>query len=182
MVGHFKRMLGLAGMLSLGVVPVAEAACPDLLKHEFTGLNDGKPLPLCQYQGKVLLVVNTASRCGFTPQYEGLEALYDRYRERGLVVLGFPSNDFAQEPGSEKDIQNFCRLNHGVRFPMYEKIAVSGPDAHPFYRRLAARGAGYPEWNFNKYLLDRKGVVVARFPSRTRPDDPELIAAIEKLL
>ena len=169
--------------LSLSLRVVLAADCPASLDFQMRRLASDRTESLCErYAGKVLLVVNTASRCGFTPQYEGLEALYDRYRERGLVVLGFPSNDFAQEPGSEKDIQNFCRLNHGVRFPMYEKIAVSGPDAHPFYRRLAARGAGYPEWNFNKYLLDRKGVVVARFPSRTRPDDPELIAAIEKLL
>ncbi|MEI2781290.1 MAG: glutathione peroxidase [Candidatus Competibacter sp.] len=169
--------------LSMSLRAVLAADCPASLDFQMRPLASDRTESLCErYAGKVLLVVNTASRCGFTPQYEGLEALYDRYRERGLVVLGFPSNDFAQEPGSEKDIQNFCRLNHGVRFPMYEKIAVSGPDAHPFYRRLAARGAGYPEWNFNKYLLDRKGVVVARFPSRTRPDDPELIAAIEKLL
>ena len=169
--------------LSMSLRAVLAADCPASLDFQMRPLASYRSESLCdRYAGKVLLVVNTASRCGFTPQYEGLEALYDRYRERGLVVLGFPSNDFAQEPGSEKDIQNFCRLNHGVRFPMYEKIAVSGPDAHPFYRRLAARGAGYPEWNFNKYLLDRKGVVVARFPSRTRPDDPELIAAIEKLL
>lgn len=169
--------------LSMSLRAVLAADCPASLDFKMRPLASDRTESLCErYAGKVLLVVNTASRCGFTPQYEGLEALYDRYRERGLVVLGFPSNDFAQEPGSEKDIQNFCRLNHGVRFPMYEKIAVSGPDAHPFYRRLAARGAGYPEWNFNKYLLDRKGVVVARFPSRTRPDDPELIAAIEKLL
>ena len=169
--------------LSMSLRAVLAADCPASLDFQMRPLASDRTESLCErYAGKVLLVVNTASRCGFTPQYEGLEALYDRYRERGLVVLGFPSNDFAQEPGSEKDIQNFCRLNHGVRFPMYEKIAVSDPDAHPFYRRLAARGAGYPEWNFNKYLLDRKGVVVARFPSRTRPDDPELIAAIEKLL
>ena len=169
--------------LSMSLRAVLAADCPASLDFQMRPLASDRTESLCErYAGKVLLVVNTASRCGFTPQYEGLEALYDRYRERGLVVLGFPSNDFAQEPGSEKDIQNFCRFNHGVRFPMYEKIAVSGPDAHPFYRRLAARGAGYPEWNFNKYLLDRKGVVVARFPSRTRPDDPELIAAIEKLL
>lgn len=169
--------------LSMSLRAVLAADCPASLDFQMRPLASDRTESLCErYAGKVLLVVNTASRCGFTPQYEGLEALYDRYRERGLVVLGFPSNDFPQEPGSEKDIQNFCRLNHGVRFPMYEKIAVSGPDAHPFYRRLAARGAGYPEWNFNKYLLDRKGVVVARFPSRTRPDDPELIAAIEKLL
>ena len=157
--------------------------CPASLDFQMRPLASDRAESLCQrYVGKVLLVVNTASQCGFTPQYEGLDALYDRYRERGLVVLGFPSNDFSQEPGGEKDIQNFCRLNYGVRFPMYEKIAVAGAAAHPFYRRLAAGGGGYPQWNFYKYLLDRSGAVVALFPSRTRPDDPQLIAAIEKLL
>jgi glutathione peroxidase len=111
-----------------------------------------------------------------------LEALYHRYRDQGFVVLGFPSNDFAQEPGAEEEIQDFCRLNYGVQFPMYEKIPVAGAGAHPFYRLLAAQGGGYPEWNFYKYLLDRQGRVIARYPSRTRPDDPQLVAAIEKLL
>lgn len=173
-------------LLTLFVLPLQAALagdCPDSLDFQVRPLASDRAESLCErYAGKVLLVVNTASQCGFTPQYEGLEVLYSRYRDRGLVVLGFPSNDFAQEPGVEQDIQNFCRLNYGVKFPMYEKIRVSGPEAHPFYRQLAAQGGGYPEWNFYKYLLDRKGTVVARFPSRTRPDDPQLIAAIEKLL
>ncbi len=157
--------------------------CPASLDFQMRPLASDRAESLCErYAGKVLLVVNTASQCGFTSQYEGLDVLYDRYREQGLVVLGFPSNDFAQEPGGEKDIQNFCRLNYGVRFPMYEKIGVSGAAAHPFYRQLALGGGGYPQWNFYKYLLDRNGAVVALFPSRTRPDDPQLIAAIEKLL
>lgn len=172
--------------LFLLVLPLRAALagdCPASLDVRVRPLASARAESLCErHAGKVLLVVNTASRCGFTPQYEGLEALYGRYRDRGLVVLGFPSNDFAQELGAEQDIQNFCRLNYGVQFPMYEKIKVSGPDAHPFYRQLAAQGGGYPEWNFYKYLVDRKGAVIARFPSQTRPDDPQLIAAIEKLL
>jgi glutathione peroxidase len=173
-------------LLILVVMPfraVLADGCPASLDFQLRPLSGDRAESLCaRYAGQVVLVVNTASQCGFTPQYEGLEALYQRYRERGLVVLGFPSNDFAQESGTEQDIQDFCRLNYGVRFPMYEKIQVSGPDAHPFYHRLAAGGGGYPEWNFYKYLLDRQGTVVARFPSRTRPDDPRLIAVIEKLL
>ncbi len=170
-------------LLTLPLRAALAGDCPASLNFQVRPLASDRTESLCErYAGKVLLVVNTASRCGFTPQYDGLEALYGRYRDRGLVVLGFPSNDFAQEPDTEQDIQNFCRLNHGVQFPMYEKIQVSGPDAHPFYRQLAAQGGGYPEWNFYKYLVDRQGVVVARFPSQIRPDDPQLIAAIEKLL
>lgn len=173
-------------LLILLVAPfriVLADSCPASLDFRLRPLASDRAESLCaRYAGRVLLVVNTASQCGFTPQYEGLESLYQRYRDRGLVVLGFPSNDFAQEAGTEQEIQNFCQLNYGVRFPMYEKIRVSGSEAHPFYRRLAAEGGGYPEWNFYKYLLDRQGMVVARFPSRTRPDDPQLIAAIEKLL
>jgi glutathione peroxidase len=157
--------------------------CPASLDFQVRPLASDRTESLCQrYAGKVLLVVNTASRCGFTPQYEGLEALYRQYRDRGLVVLGFPSNDFAQEPEGEQEIQNFCQASYGVQFPMFQKIKVSDPDAHPFYRQLAAQGGGYPEWNFYKYLVDRQGAVVARFPSQVRPDDPRLIEAIEKLL
>jgi glutathione peroxidase len=157
--------------------------CPASLDFQVRPLASDGAESLCQrYAGKVLLVVNTASRCGFTPQYEGLETLYHHYRDRGLVVLGFPSNDFAQEPEGEQAIQNFCQASYGVKFPVFQKIKVSGSDAHPFYRQLAAQGGGYPEWNFYKYLVDRQGAVVARFPSQVRPDDPRLIEAIEKLL
>ena len=179
-------MFRAALLLILLVMPfriVLADGCPASLDFQLRPLASARAESLCaRYAGQVVLVVNTASQCGFTPQYEGLESLYQRYRDRGLVVLGFPSNDFAQESGTEQHIQNFFQLNYGVRFPMYEMIRVSGPDAHPFYHRLAAGGGGYPEWNFYKYLLDRQGAVVARFPSRTRPDDPRLIAAIEKLL
>ena len=177
------RLLLWLFLLGLPLRAALAGDCPASLDFQVRPLASDRTESLCErYAGQVLLVVNTASRCGFTPQYDGLEALYSRYRDRGLVVLGFPSNDFAQEPGAEQDIQNFCRLNYGVQFPMYEKIKVSGPDAHPFYRQLAAQGGGYPEWNFYKYLVDRQGAVIARFPSQTSPDDPQLIAAIEKLL
>ena len=144
--------------------PAAWAACPEVLDFEFRPLGSEQQQSLCeQYAGKVLLVVNTASFCGFTPQYEGLEALYSRYRDQGLVVLGFPSNDFAQEPGSEAEIKQFCELTYGVEFPMFEKVHVSGMDIHPFYKNLAQR-SGYPVgWNFHKYLIDRRGEQINSF-------------------
>lgn len=162
----------------------AVGACPPTLDFSFRPLAGETPVRLCeQYAGKVLLVVNTASQCGYTPQYAGLEALYERYRERGLVVLGFPSNDFGgQEPGTEAEIKQFCRLSYGVRFPMFEKIRVERSDPHPFYRLLAGSTGEYPAWNFHKYLLDRDGRVLASYGSRVRPDDPRLVSAIEQVL
>ena len=136
-----------------------------------------------QYGGKVLLVVNTASKCGFTPQYDGLEALHTQLKGRGFAVLGFPSNDFmGQEPGSEKDIKEFCRLTYGVKFPMFEKVSVVGDKATPFYKSLTEIIGVAPGWNFHKYLIDRNGNVVANFGSRVKPNDPEMLAQIEKLL
>ena len=144
---------------------------------------DGQPMPLCQYAGKVILVVNTASYCGFTSQYDGLEKLYARLRDRGLVVLGFPSNDFGeQEPGSDKEIADFCRLTYGVEFPMTSKTTVKGSTAHPFFKALATQSGGRPMWNFHKYLIDRSGTQVLSFTSLTRPDDRELLARIEEFL
>lgn len=135
------------------------------------------------YRGQVLLVVNTASKCGFTPQYEGLEALHARLAPRGFSVLGFPSNDFlGQEPGTEAQIQEFCTLTYGVKFPMFEKVVVKGDEATPLYRALAVETGDAPGWNFHKYLISRDGRVVGSFGSRTRPDDPELMAAIEREL
>jgi glutathione peroxidase len=128
-------------------------------------------------------VVNTASYCAFTPQYEGLEALYTRLRERGLVVLGFPSNDFGgQEPGTERAIKRFCRFTYGVRFPMYAKMHVRQDNADPLYRTLGEAAGEYPQWNFHKYLLDRSGKVVGSFPSQVEPHDPALLRQIESLL
>ena len=158
------------------------AACPPLLNHAFPSLAD-KDTPLCQFEGKVVLVVNTASHCGYTPQYEGLEALYRRFRAKGLVVLGFPANDFgAQEPGSNKEIAKFCELNYGVSFPMFAKTGVTARNANPFYASLAAKTGERPEWNFHKYLIDRSGEQVLSFGSRVEPGDPALVGAIERLL
>ena len=158
-------------------------ACPETLDFSFRRLGSAEGVRLCDaFRGKLLLVVNTASRCGYTYQYEGLEALYARYRERGLDVIGFPSNDFGnQEPGSEEEIATFCRSTYGVQFPMYEKTHARAGTAHPFFDRLASDG-GYPRWNFHKYLLDRDGRVIASFRSGVEPLDPELVGRIEELL
>ncbi|CAN7289595.1 glutathione peroxidase [Pseudoxanthomonas sp. LjRoot143] len=135
------------------------------------------------YAGQVLLIVNTASKCGYTPQYEGLESLHQRYAAQGFAVLGFPSNDFkGQEPGSEKEIQEFCTLTYGVKFPMFEKVVVTGDQATPLYKSLAQATGTAPAWNFHKYLIGRDGRVVANFPSKTAPDDPAVVAAIEREL
>ena len=158
------------------------AACPALLQHTFPRLQDEKPQSLCQYSGRVLLVVNTASFCGFTPQYEGLEKLHARDRERGLVVLGFPSNDFAQEKGSNKEIAEFCENTFWVKFPMFAKSAVRGGDANPLFRELASRTGQAPRWNFHKYLIARDGTVVAQYSSLTTPQDKALVGQSEKLL
>lgn len=159
------------------------AACPALLQHTVPRLQDEKPQSLCQYAGQVLLVVNTASFCGFTPQYKSLEALHSKLQSRGFVVLGFPSNDFEQEKGSNKEIADFCESTFGVKFPMFVKTAVKGPNAHPFYRALAAQADGKtPTWNFNKYLVGRDGKVVGYYPSAVTPDSPVLLREIEKQL
>jgi len=155
--------------------------------YDFTANSlDGKPVSLRDYTGKVLLIVNTASKCGFTPQYEGLEALYQQYRERGLAVLGFPCNQFgAQEPGSADEIGSFCQKNYGVSFPMFEKIDVNGDGAHPLYRWLKSSAKGLLgseaiKWNFTKFLVDRQGRVIDRFAPTTKPED--LKSNVEALL
>jgi glutathione peroxidase len=161
----------------------AASPCPALLDREFNRLQTGKPESLCQYRGKVLLVVNTASFCGYTHQYEGLEALYRKYRDRGLVVLGFPSNDFgAQEPGSNQEIAEFCRLTYGVQFPMFEKASVTSLKTNPLYADLVARTGQSPRWNFHKYLIDRNGNPAGTFASDIEPDSRQLVALLEKLL
>ena len=158
-------------------------ACPALLRHEFPRLQDDAPQNLCQYAGKVLLVVNTASYCGFTSQYEGLEQLYARYKDKGLVVLGFPSNQFgSQEPGSSKDIADFCFNTYGVKFPMFAKSDVRGDKANAFYVELARATGTTPKWNFYKYVVDRKGQPVEAFSSMTTPNDGKLVKLLEKLL
>lgn len=159
------------------------ASCPALLQQSFDRLQDEKPQSLCQYAGKVLLVVNTASYCGFTSQYEGLEALHARYAARGLVVLGFPSNDFGkQEPGSSQEIASFCFNTYGVRFPMFSKSSVVGPSANPLFASLTKATGKAPSWNFHKYLVDRQGKPVKAFASEIEPTDTALVSAIEKAL
>jgi glutathione peroxidase len=163
--------------------PAASAeACPALLQQSFPRLQDEKPQPLCQYAGKVLLVVNTASYCGFTPQYEGLEALYAKYAARGLVVMGFPSNDFNQESGDAKKIADLCYNTYGVKFPMFSTSSVRGKGANPLFAQLTQATGQAPSWNFNKYLVDRQGKPVAHFGSTTSPTSATLVAALEKAL
>jgi glutathione peroxidase len=155
------------------------AACPALLDKSMTTIHD-KPQSLCDYAGKVLLVVNTASQCGYTPQYEGLEALYRKYRGRGLVVLGFPSNDFGgQEPGSNGQIAEFCVNQYAIDFPMFAKTELK---ANPLFAELAKATGQAPRWNFHKYLVDRGGNPVAAFPSAVAPEDPRLVSALERIL
>lgn len=176
-------------LLPLLLVLVAATALAgrdaDVLSHSLDRI-DGTPQPLSDYRGRVLLLVNVASKCGNTPQYEGLESLYEKYRDRGFAVLGFPSNDFGdQEPGTDAEIASFCRSTYGVRFPMFSKIRVTGEDAHPLYRAITSLPepiGGPVKWNFQKYLVDRSGRVVARYSPRTQPDDPALVARIETLL
>ena len=161
----------------------AFAACPPVLNHSFPTLQGELPTSLCDYAGKVVLVVNTASKCGFTDQYEGLEELQRTRGADGLVVLGFPANDFGgQEPGSNREIAEFCRSTYGVQFPMFAKTRVIGRDANPLFASLAAKTGQSPQWNFHKYLIDRSGTQVLSFGSRVRPDDPRLVAQIDSFL
>lgn len=161
----------------------AAGACAPLWRHTIDRLQDEKPQDLCQYSGRVVLVINTASKCGFAPQYEGLEALYRRYKDRGLVVLGFPSNDFGrQELSSNTAIADFCENTYGVQFPMFVKTSVAGAGAHPLYRDLAQRTGQWPRWNFHKYLVARDGQTIKAFASAVEPQDPALIKDIERML
>lgn len=165
-------------LLSIG----AESSCPGLLDHKFAKLTD-ESVSLCQFRGNVLLIVNTASECGYTPQYDGLEKIYRRYRDKGFIVLGFPSNEFGgQEPGTNKEIAQFCQVNYGITFPVFAKSSVVGPKANGLYKELASKTGKPPRWNFHKYLVDRSGQVVGVFESAVEPEDRRIIAQIEKLL
>ncbi|HYT97329.1 MAG TPA: glutathione peroxidase [Casimicrobiaceae bacterium] len=178
------RNLLAAGLSPIAALPTPESAdCPRLLRYTFKKLQTGEEQSLCQFQGKVLLIVNTASHCAYTKQYEGLEAMYRKYRNRGLVVVGFPSNDFGrQEPGSNKEIAEFCRTTYGVEFPMFEKSSVAKLDANPLYMELSAKTGASPKWNFHKYVVDRNGMPIASFASDVTPDSPKLVDLIERLL
>ena len=158
------------------------AACPAVLRHTVERLQDEKPQNLCQYAGQVVVVVNTASYCGFTPQYKSLESLYDKYKDKGLVVLGFPSNDFSQEPGNNQKIADFCENTYGVKFPMFSKTTVRGGDASPLFKQLTQLSDTSPKWNFYKYLISRDGKQVKSYNSNTDPMDKAFLAEVEKLL
>jgi glutathione peroxidase len=177
-------MRTLTVLLALLTASAALSSDGSLLDQEFRRLASDDVVNLGEtYRGKVILVVNTASKCGNTPQYDGLEKLYDEFQDDGLVVLGFPSNDFfGQEPGTEEEIQEFCRLTYGVRFPMFEKVTVKEGEAHPFFDQLAAAAGTYPTWNFHKYLIGRDGQVVAEFSPRTQPYDDKLVSSIRGAL
>ncbi|HEY8118701.1 MAG TPA: glutathione peroxidase [Methylophilaceae bacterium] len=148
--------------------------CPALLNHQFSTLQGGK-LDLCQYRDNTILVVNTASKCGFTPQFDKLEKLYSQYKEKGLLIVGFPSNDFRQEYASNKEIGSFCKLTYGVKFPMVESSSVVGKNANPFYKQLKSATGQEPLWNFHKFLITEHGTKVQSFPTPTEPDDPEIM-------
>lgn len=175
----------LLGFAMSGMVLANETqTCPESLNFTKKTLVGDETVNLCErYLGKVVLVINTASKCGYTYQYEGLEQLYKEYKDRGLVVLGFPSNDFGnQEPGDAKQIAAFCRLTYSVQFPMFEKTHVAKPNADPLYQSLGELAGEYPAWNFHKYILDREGKLVASFNSKVEPKSRKILDTIEKLL
>lgn len=179
------KSMAAAGLM-WGALGAHAAGCSALLDRSMPRLQDEKPQNLCQYSGKVVVVVNTASHCGFTSQYKGLEDLYARYRDRGLVVLGFPSNDFgSQEPGSNQEIASFCASTFGVKFPMFTKTRVSssaGTDVNPLYAELRRITGSPPRWNFHKYVIAKDGTTVESYSALTAPDAKSFVGAIEKLL
>lgn len=175
--------------VALGIPGAARGEEPMKRIYDFTMTDiDGKEVSLADFKGQVLLIVNVASKCGFTKQYAGLEKLYQTYSSKGLVVLGFPANNFmGQEPGTETEIKSFCTLNYGVTFPMFAKISVKGKTIHPLYAFLTSKelnpeAGGAISWNFNKFLVGRNGAILAHYGSRTAPEDKELVAAIEQAL
>jgi glutathione peroxidase len=177
-----KKLIGALCLMSAALFGASSV-------YEFTMNSiEGQPLPLAKFEGKVMLIVNVASKCGFTPQYEGLEAVYEKYKDQGFVIVGFPANNFmAQEPGTNEEIKTFCSTKYNVKFPLYSKISVKGDDKAPLYQFLTDTSAnpktgGEIKWNFTKFLVDRNGKVIARFESPVKPESPEVTAAIEKAL
>jgi glutathione peroxidase len=172
-------LIGISGAASAQ----SSGTCPSILDHRFNRLQDNAPQNLCAYAGSAVLVVNTASYCGFTEQYEGLERLHAKYAPKGLVVLGFPSNDFGnQEPGTRKEIADLCFNTYGVKFPIFAKTTVVGPNANSLYAALAKTTGTAPKWNFHKYLIDRSGNVIDEYPSKVAPENKRLVDDIEKAL
>lgn len=178
---RLKPLLLIVTACVLGAPGAALSACPALLDHRFNSLQ-GKSVDLCEYANRPILVVNTASKCGYTPQFEKLEALYKRYKSRGLVVIGFPSNDFNQELASNKEIENFCRLTYFIEFPMMEKSVVSGAHADLLFRQLRAATGKAPQWNFHKYLIAPDGKTVYSFPAQVEPDSAEILGRLTPML
>ena len=176
-----KRTLMMLMTMTACMMSASVTACPELLKHKFVSLQ-GDTVDLCAFEKRPILVVNTASKCGYTPQLEKLEALHKRYGARGLVVLGFPSNDFNQEYASNKEIASFCRLNYAIEFPMMEQGAVSGPKAGALFRQLAAASGQAPAWNFHKYLIAPDGKTVYSFRTQTEPDAAEILVRLTPML
>ena len=172
----------LLSALLLSASAHASSGCPPLLDHAHKDI-DGTMRNLCAYAGKVVLVVNTASQCGYTGQYQGLQALYDKYGKQGLVVLGFPANDFGgQEPGSNATIKDFCETRYAVNFPLFSKVGVTATNANPLYEGLAKATGERPRWNFHKYLIDRSGTRALSFPSQVEPESQQMVQAIESML
>ena len=179
-MNHFFRKTVLTTLI-LGASAMANAACPELYNHQITTLQ-GDKINLCDYQDKPILVVNTASKCGFTPQFEALEGLYSKNKDKGLLVIGFPSNDFRQDPGDNKAIGDFCKMTYGVKFPMATKSAVSGKDANPFYKQLIAKTGQAPQWNFYKYVIAPGGKEVTAFESTVKPGSEDMMKKISPYL
>ena len=177
-----KKLIGLAAAVFMSTFLVSAAGLQNIPVKDI----DGKATSLKAYDGKVLLIVNVASKCGYTPQYKGLETVYEKYKDKGLVVLGFPCNQFgAQEPGSNEEIKQFCSAKYNVTFPMFDKIEVNGPNRHPLYVALAGKDSPYPgdiHWNFSKFLIGRDGKILKRFESKVTPESPEVTQAIESAL
>ena len=177
-----KTILVLLGILATSTGLMAADSIYDFTLNSI----DGQPVPLANYKGKVVLLVNVASKCGNTPQYEGLEAMYRKYKDQGLVILGFPANNFGgQEPGTNQEIKQFCTRTYDVTFPMFAKISVKGADKAPLYQYLtdpASSTGGDITWNFEKFLVDRSGKIVARFAPKTKPETPEVVSAVEATL
>lgn len=177
-----KKVISLVLLMASSQFAMA-SECPDLLKFAKRKLNSQEVVNMCDaYKGKTVLFVNTASKCGFTPQFEGLEALYSSYKEQGLVILGFPSNDFNQEFGDEKQTAELCELTYGVKFPMFESISVRGDNADPLYVMLTQKAGSEPKWNFYKYLMDKNGNVLESYSAFTKPDNEDFIADIQAAL
>lgn len=184
-----KKLIQLVVISVFCFVPMQMFGDGTMNIYDFTVTDmKGNSVSLGEYRGSAVMIVNVASKCGFTPQYEGLQTLYERYKDRGFVILGFPANNFlGQEPGSNEEIAQFCSLNYGVTFPMFEKISVAGRDIHPLYEYLTSKQEGHDfggriTWNFNKFLIDGEGNIVARYPSKTEPLDQTIVTDLENAL